>query len=166
MGAANCRLTNTGEYVVRHNPDAYFTQDAAGCATDDVDLDAKLASKINGGNLRHFNLIVPNLLHDMHDGTIAAADTWLSQWLPDILNGPDYAAGNTAVVVTWDEPATSAPLTTPIETVVIAPSVPTGKDAGTAFDHCSMLKTIELELGKTQLGCAASASSWRTAFNL
>ena len=165
MGS-NCRKTNTGEYVVRHNPETYFTQAAADCATDNVDLDSKLATKIANGTLRKFNFIVPNLLDDMHDGTIAQADTWLSQWLPTILDGPDYNAGNTAVVVTWDEPATSAPLTTPIETVVIAPSVPLGKDASTAFNHCSMLKTIELELGKSQLGCAATASSWRAAFNL
>ena len=48
-------------------------------------------------------LITPNLIDDMHDGTVAEGDSWLARNLPTILNSADYQAGNVAVFITWDE---------------------------------------------------------------
>ena len=54
-----------------------------------------------------------------------------------------------------------------IATMVIAPSVKPGTVAAGAYNHYSMLRTIEDMLGLTgHLGAAATAPSMRAAFNL
>jgi len=48
--------------------------------------------------------ITPNLDEDAHDGTLAAADTWLSQHLPSILARPEFSPGGDGLLfVVWDE---------------------------------------------------------------
>jgi hypothetical protein len=67
-----------------------------------------------------FSLITPNLCDDGHDATCAGtntdggttgglvgADAWLSQWMPLIFNSPAYKSGDTLVVLTFDEGATT-----------------------------------------------------------
>lgn len=44
-------------------------------------------------------MLIPNLDHDAHDGTLAEADSWL----PGVLAGPDFTAARLAVAVTADE---------------------------------------------------------------
>jgi hypothetical protein len=57
---------------VRHNPQAYYVNLGGDCAryniplTDPPDLSAR------------FTLVTPNLIHDMHDGTVGDGDAWLS----------------------------------------------------------------------------------------
>ena len=62
--------------------------------------------------LANYTFIVPNICDDMHwasscTGSSASAvpngDTWLSQFLPKIFASADYQAGNTLVLVTFDE---------------------------------------------------------------
>jgi hypothetical protein len=63
-----------------------------------------------------FSFISPNLCNDGHDSTCAgsnteggktggltAANSWLSHWLPMILNSPAYLSGHMLVVITADE---------------------------------------------------------------
>ena len=74
----------------------------SGCATNDVPF-THLATDLSSGTLPAFSFITPNLLDDMHNGTVAQGDTWLSNNLPVILNSPEYTSGTTAVFITWDE---------------------------------------------------------------
>jgi Phosphoesterase family len=55
-----------------------------------------LATDLAGGTLPAFSFITPNLIDDMHDGTIADGDTWLAHHLPAILGSPQYRAGTTS----------------------------------------------------------------------
>jgi hypothetical protein len=90
-----------GEYAVRHNPPPYYTT-LSGCSADDVPY-TQLATDLTDSALPAFSFITPNLIDDMHDGTIADGDTWLSGNLPTILNSAEYTSGTTAVFITWDE---------------------------------------------------------------
>ena len=72
---SNCDKSNSGQYAVRHNPPAYFPS-LSGCATRDVPY-SQLATDLARNALPAFSFITPNLIHDMHDGTIAQGDAWL-----------------------------------------------------------------------------------------
>ena len=98
---SSCQKTNSGEYAVRHNPPPYFTK-LRGCATFDVPY-TRLASDLSAGKLPAFSFVTPNLIDDMHDGTVADGDNWLAANLPTILTSREYTSGSTAVFITWDE---------------------------------------------------------------
>jgi Phosphoesterase family len=77
---SNCDKSNSGEYAVRHNPAVYYTK-LSGCASRDVPY-TQLATDLAGNSLPAFSFITPNLIDDMHDGTIAQGNAWLSSHLP------------------------------------------------------------------------------------
>jgi phosphatidylinositol-3-phosphatase len=171
---SNCAKKNSGEYAVRHNPPPYFTS-LSGCSTDDVPY-TQLATDLANNTLPAFSFVTPNLIDDMHDGTIADGDTWLSQNLPTILNSSEYTSGNTAVFITFDEGSggstgencatNTSDNSCHIPAIVVSPSTPAGATSGTLFNHYSLLATAEQLLGLPYLGQAASATTLTSAFNL
>jgi phospholipase C len=171
---ANCNPANSGEYAVRHNPPPYYTT-LTGCSSFDVPY-TELAGDLANGTLPAFSFITPNLIDDMHDGTIADGDTWLASNLPTILSSPEYQSGTTAIFITWDEGSggrsgeACATNTTDsscqVATIVISPSTPAGATSGVLFSHYSLLGTTEQLLGLSALGQAATSPTMTTAFNL
>jgi hypothetical protein len=171
---ANCYQSDSGEYAIRHDPPPYYTT-LGGCATLDVPY-SELAADLANNALPAFSFITPNLIDDMHDGTIADGDSWLASNLPTILNSPEYQAGNTAVFITWDEGTggktgenCTANTTDPsclVATIVISPSTPAGATSATLFNHYSLLGTAEQLLGLPALGQATSYPTMTAAFNL
>jgi phosphatidylinositol-3-phosphatase len=158
---------------LRHNPPPYFTT-LRGCATFDVPY-TKLAGDLSAGKLPAFSFITPNLIDDMHDGTIADGDKWLAANLPTILKSPEYTSGSTAVFITWDEGegGTATKCATNktdvgchVATLVISPSTKPGTRSATLFNHYSLLGTAEQLLGLPALGKAASFPTMTSAFNL
>lgn len=172
---SNCYKSNSGEYAVRHNPAVYY-RSLSGCASRDVPY-SRLAIDLAGNALPAFSLVTPNLIDDMHDGTIAQGDAWLAGHLPAILNSKEYRAGTTAVFITWDEGSGGYPIedcddtsstdrSCRVPTIVISPSTPVGAKSGTFFNHYSLLATTEQLLGLPKLRSAASATTMTAAFRL
>lgn len=171
---SNCYKSNSGEYAVRHNPPPYFTT-LAGCATRDVPY-TQLATDLADNALPAFSFITPNLIDDMHDGTIADGNNWLSSNLPKILSSRPYESGTTAVFITWDEGAGGYPIedcddnttdtSCQVPTIVISPSTPAGTVSSTLFNHYSLLGTTEQLLRLPKLDQAASAPTMTAAFHL
>jgi len=171
---SNCAGSNSGEYAVRHNPPPYFTS-LSGCGTFDVPY-PQLATDLASNTLPAFSFVTPNLIDDMHDGTINQGDTWLSGNLPTILNSSAYTSGSTAVFITWDEGtggstgencvANTTDASCKVATIVISPSTAAGSQSATLFSHYSLLGTTEQLLGLPLLGQAASATTMTSAFNL
>ncbi len=159
---ANCTRTDAGDYAVRHNPQAYYVNLGSNCdrfnvpLADPPDLSAR------------FTFVTPNLIHDMHNGTVADGDTWLSTFMPKVLSSEAYARGRAAVFLTWDEDDSILGLgDNHIPTLVIAPSVPAGTRVTVRLDHYAMLRATQEMLGLTPLlGAAATAADMRTPFNL
>ncbi len=156
---ANCQKTDSGEYAVRHNPQAYYTNLAADCAaynvplTDPPELQAR------------FTFVTPNLIHDMHDGTVADGDTWLSTFIPNVLASAEYTTGRAAVFITWDEDDDLSG--NHIPTLVIAPSVAPGTKVASRLDHYAMLRATQEMLNLAPLlGNAVTAADLRAAFNV
>jgi hypothetical protein len=154
---SNCFLGDSGNYVVHHNPAAYYTNVRTACGSQDIPLGS--TPDISA----QFTFVTPNLCNDMHNCSIQTGDTWLSTFLPKILNSATYAAGQTAVFVTWDEDEDG---TWKVPTLVIAPTVPVNARPNTIWNHYSLLRTTEEMLGVPCLAGACNVASMRSAFHM
>jgi hypothetical protein len=171
-----CDHSNSGNYVVRHNPAVYYTT-LHGCSSDDVSY-SHLATDLAHNQLPAFSFITPNLIDDSHNGTVADADKWLSHNLPAILNSSEYKNGSTVIFITWDEgegghyavgegcATNTSDISCHIAAVVLSPSTKAGTRSGTLFNHYSLLGTAEQLLRLSKLGLAASATTMTKPFNL
>jgi acid phosphatase len=99
---SRCQQTDGGRYAVRHNPWAYFRSERRLCRRHDVPL-RHLAGDVTAGDLPRVGLVVPDVCNDAHDCSLAQADRWLKRRVGAVLDGPDFASGHLAVVVTADE---------------------------------------------------------------
>jgi len=163
----NCDLSSSGNYAVKHNPEAYYTSIRTACNADNVPMgttsSGAFLTALNAGSLPKFSFVTPNLCNDMHDCSVQTGDAWLQSWVPKITASQSYQAGNTVLFVTWDEDSGR----NQVATIVVSPYTTRGTQSGTAFTHYSLLRTTEELLGiTTYLGNAASAASMRPAFGL
>ena len=179
---AACSRQDSTPYVARHNPATYFPAIATACARWDLPMGTpskgRLASMVAGGRLPSFLLVVPDQCHNTHDCPIGTGDAWLSTVVPLLTGGPDYRAGRTAVVITWDEGAgghdgencrTDRSRSCHIVTVVVSPSTKPGTRSAARYDPYAVLKTTERLLGiRVLLGHAADPGtrSMRSALGL
>jgi hypothetical protein len=172
---SNCYKSDSGEYKVSHNPAVYYTS-LSGCASKDVPY-THLATDLADNALPAFSFITPNLIDDMHDGTIAQGNAWLASHLPTILNSKEYLSGTTAVFITWDEGSGGYPIedcdntgvtdtSCIVPTIVISPSTRVGTRSRSFFDHYSLLGTTEQLLRLPKLASASSAPTMTAAFHL
>jgi phosphatidylinositol-3-phosphatase len=149
---SNCFLSNSGEYAVRHNPFVYYRDiqtNPTECNKDVpyTQLPTDLASTETTPN---YAWITPNLIDDMHDGTIAQGDAWLSQNVPTILNSPAFTTQNSALQIIWDEDNGSE--NDQIPDIVITSGMVNGTankpyNSFQQYNHFSNLKTIESAWG-------------------
>jgi hypothetical protein len=201
-------------FAIRHVPTPFYSDLSTTCSSNDVPLGAaSLATGNNfynalygganpGANQPAFSLVIPNLCDDLHgySGSLApsctnsstptkAQDTnkWLATWVPAIINSPNYQAGNTLVLITFDEgnvasgtngatcwSSTSQTTTTGcwVSTAVISPY--TGQiNSAALMNHYDMLTSVEhlLHVDPTQLAWNTSTghadgTSLITAFKL
>jgi phosphatidylinositol-3-phosphatase len=122
---------SSGSYARKHNPWVDFT---------DVPASVNLpftAFPTDYSSLPTVSFVIPNLEHDMHDGSIEQADRWLSAHLGG------YAAWAPAhrslLVVTLDEDDYSAG--NQIATVITGALVRTGRYSE-RIDHYRVLRTL------------------------
>jgi hypothetical protein len=167
-----CDPSTNGEYATKHNPGPYYTS-LTSCAADDLPIaalacdpsttstactpapDNAFTKDLANDTLAQFTFITPNLLNEMHDGTITQADNWLYTYLPLVFQSKAYLRGDVAVMVLWDEQDTST-FGGPTPNVFISPYITAGKVTSTLMNHFSMLRAWENALGiTTYLGCAS-----------
>ena len=142
----------SGAYVRKHNPAISYTSisgNAARCAniTNLAGFDPAAAD---------FEFITPNMVDDMHDGSVADGDNFLKAFLPQITGSPAFT--NSVVFVTFDEGTTSASGGGKISTIVISPLGRPGFSSAAPYTHYSLLRTIEDAWGLPCLGEACSAT--------
>jgi len=170
---SNCDKSDSGSYAVRHNPPPYYTT-LSGCSTNDVPY-TQLSTDLANNTLPAFSFITPNVISDMHDGTVAQGDSWLSTNLAAIFNSTAYQSGTTAVFLTWDEgeggssndcATNTTDIGCHVVTIVASPSTVAGTTSATLFNHYSLLGTAEQLLGLPALGNASSFPTMTSTFNL
>ncbi len=95
-----------------------------------------------------FEMIVPNLTNDMHDGTIAQGDAFLRSFVPTITESAAFA--DSLLIITWDEGTSNQGGGGRVATILVSGAVPAGYRSAVRHDHYSLLRTIEDAWG---LGC-------------
>ena len=147
---SHCAKGDSGEYAVRHNPETYYTNLGQECSRYDVPFGAKpdLSAR--------FTFVTPNLINDMHDGSIGDGDRFLRSYVPALMATPQYRSRNTVIFITWDENEGGGGNQVPC--IVISPFTHGVRD-GTRYTHYSLLRTTEALLGLPPLANARSAAS-------
>jgi phosphatidylinositol-3-phosphatase len=142
----------TGTYARKHEPSISFT-----------DISTVPSHCANITNFAHFDpaaadfeFIAPNLCNDMHDCSVATGDAFLRNFVPTILNSPAWQQGG-VLFITWDE-GEGALSNNHVPTLIISKAVPSGFQSDAAYDHYSLLRTIEdaWELGCLNKTCSAN----------
>jgi hypothetical protein len=152
--------SGSGAYAKKHNPFLYFSDVLNnGCAAHDVPYPGAsgLISQLDGAGAPDYVFITPNLLDDMHDGSVAQGDAWLATNLAPVLASSWFRNFTSTVIVTMDEGDSGG--TNQIPTVVIS-SHAQGKGAiTTSINHYSVLRAVEGVYGLGYLGSAGSAAN-------
>jgi phosphatidylinositol-3-phosphatase len=163
----NCHLANTpasaatGPYAVRHNPWAYFPRSRDDCRAHDQDL-SSFAGDAARNALPDVGFLIPDLDHDAHDGTLAAADAWLEKQLSPVLASTDFTDGRLVVVVTADEDDKHSGNT--VLTSVLTPRIH-HEVVHTPLTHYSLTRFIAAVLGVRPLRNGATAPDLEKAFH-
>jgi hypothetical protein len=157
MGAP-CGLRSSYPYEPKHNPFVYFDdingwdgkafQPSARCNAHVVDY-SELDRDLAAGTVPRYVFITPNMINDMHDGSVAQGDAWLAREVPKILASDAFNHGG-VLFLTADE-GTSQSDDPPM--IVISPNAKRGMVSQTAYNASSYLKTVQKVLGLQLLPC-------------
>jgi acid phosphatase len=156
------RSVGTPVYAVRHNPWTYFTSGRSNCLTHDRDL-TTFAGDASRNALPDVGFLIPNLVHDAHDASLASADTWLEQQLTPVLKSTDFTSGKLVVVVTADEDDKHSGNV--VLTSVLTPRLH-HRMVTSPLTHYSLTRFIAQVLGVKPLQNGATAPDLKTAFGL
>jgi len=163
-------------YADKHNPFVNFsgTQGDVANMVPDTQLFADLADHA----LPNYGMVVPDQCHDMHGtGTcgnanqlISMGDTYVGNVVDAIMGSAAWQRGQNAIVITWDEddfsdqgqPGTGCCGADPggghVATIVITNQSGHHVTDGTAYNHYSLLKTMEAAFGLPPLAHAGDAA--------
>ena len=176
--------TATDEYATRHNPFVYFhgiIDDTTLCNTHVVGLDALGQDLSTPSSVANYSFITPDLCSDGHDapckngqpGGLTSADQFLQTWVPKITTSPAYRADGLLMII-FDEASTSdassccgaipgpdSPMpgiTGPgggqTGAVLLSPCIAPGTVTNVAYNHYSMLGSVEDLFGVPHIGYA------------
>jgi hypothetical protein len=146
-----CPIVSKAPYAAKHNPFVFFqdvsgnppSEDNAYCQKHTRPYSA-FAADLAANTMANYIFITPNLCHDMHgdpkcpeDHHVSAGDKWLSSELPRII---DWVTKNSGVIfIVWDEGKWTATL----PFLAIGPGVKANYASKVAYDHGSLVKSIE-----------------------
>lgn len=144
LPAAGSQVEISGSYFRKHNPAPNWQVDpplTPGPNQFGPEINQPFtAFPSDFTQLPTVSLVVPNQLHDMHDGTIAQADQWLVDNIQAYANW--CQANNSLLIITWDEDSFLSRLQIP--TIFHGPMVRTGpvESAATLHDLLNMVCTL------------------------
>ncbi|WP_182558230.1 alkaline phosphatase family protein [Microlunatus kandeliicorticis] len=147
LPAAGSTVCASGKYARKHAP-----------WTDWPSLPAATQQPMSAfptdfSTLPAVSFVIPNLDHDMHDGTVAQADGWLHDHLDGYVQWA--RTHNSVLLFTFDEDDSHNGNRIPTF-LVGQPVVPGSYDE--YVDHYAVLRTLEDAYGLPPLGAAASAT--------
>ena len=173
-------------YADRHDPFDYYpdiVDNNDRCAAHVVPY-TQLSTDIAGDAVPAFSFITPDTCHDGHDspcaggepGGLVSADAWLRQNLPPLLSW--LTANDGLLVITIDEGATSdvggcctggpggqRGFGGRVGLLALGAGIAAGTTTHTAYDHASLLRTVEDSFGITEhLNNAGSATPMADLF--
>jgi len=158
---------NKRPYVKKHFPMAYFAnvRDDEKQRMNLVPVEQFVQDVKSSEGLPEFSMVIPDLDHDAHDGSLQEADNWLKKNIGPLLEDPNFQKDG-ILFVTFDEAAKSDSNHGGghIVTVVIGPLVKENFADNTFYQHESLLATIEDVLGLPRLKLVEKVPSFTNAF--
>jgi hypothetical protein len=157
----------SGQYAKKHNPFIYFDAVANNPALCSHTVPAtSLAGDIAARRLPAFTWLTPNLCNDTHDCSVQTGDAYLAGLVPGLLQalGP-----HGALFLVWDESQDSdtsgccggKAAGGHVPAIVAGGGARTAATSSMAYDHYSVLRTIEDNWGLTELGNASCSCTPR-----
>jgi hypothetical protein len=164
-------------YATRHNPFVYYHSllDLGDCDANDGSLAQLEGDLRTAKSTPNFSFIAPNLCDDGTEspcvdgrpGGLAAADAFLSTWVPKILASPAYKADGLLIVAFAGDVAPPAdpanpPADAPIRNgaLLVSRFAQAGSTAASAYDPYGLLRSLEDVFGLRALARAAQAHSF------
>jgi hypothetical protein len=144
VGSPTC---GAGGYVRRHAPWINFTNVPAATHLPWTSFPADYNS------LPTISFVIPNVDHDMHDGSIQQGDTWLQQNLDGYTQWAQ--THNSLLIVTWDEDDFTN--VNQIATIFVGPMTVAGQYSET-INHYNVLRTLEDMYGLPYAGQSANVA--------
>jgi hypothetical protein len=143
VGYTGC---SAGQYARKHNPWVDFSNLPPS-------VNRPMSSfPSDPAQLPTVSFVVPNLDHDLHDGTLAQADQWLRDHLGAYASwAPNH---NSLLVITNDEDDFTD--VNRIATIIVGAHVVVGSYSR-RIDHYALLRTIEDAYGLPRVGASAGA---------
>jgi phosphatidylinositol-3-phosphatase len=133
-------------YRRRHNPWSNFANIPATCNLPFTDF----PSPDRFDSLPTISFVIPDLVHDMHSGTIAGGDEWLKNHLDAYIRWSE--THNSLFILTFDE--SDAPESNQILTLFVGPMVKPGYYPQ-PVNHLHVLRTLEDLYGLPYAGDSA-----------
>ncbi len=151
-----CDHGNAGNYVVKHDPFVQSTR-ITGCASHVIPYPGRqgLLAALDGPLAPDFVWITPNLIDDMHDGSVQQGDAWLAANVEPVLASQWFLNSPSTVIITMDEGDSGS--TNQVPTVVISVQAMGIGGIDTPISHYAVLRAIESVYGLEYLGNAVSA---------
>ena len=153
LPAVGSTVCTSGLYARKHVPWADFSNVPG---SSSVPFSAFPAPS-NYASLPTLSFVIPNIIDDMHQGTVNGGvflgDTWLQQHLSSYAEWAK--ANNSLLIVTWDE-SDSYFFPNRILTIFYGANVKTGT-YNEKIDHYNLLSTLEQMYGLPKIGQAANA---------
>ena len=147
-------------YVKRHNPIAYFSDVANSSEKYNLVPFTQFSKDLTNGNLPNFSFIVPNLLHDAHDGPLGTADLWLKTNIAPLIASTTFQKGGILIIV-FDESVDTDKQHGGghVVSIVVGPKVKPGYRSTVLYQHHNSLKTLMKALGLSSYPGAASTAA-------
>ena len=169
---------NSGNYYVRHNPIAYFTD--VNCGTSPCRLQAQqmvpfthFAPDLANNTLPQYSFIVPNGCDDAHNCSLSTADNWLKNNLDPLITSALFQKDGLLIIV-FDENSstgTSCPTSSTncggqVACVIVSPLIKSaGYKSSLSYNHESALRLMAQGLGLTTFpGRSSSANNMSDFF--
>ncbi|MGN6336419.1 alkaline phosphatase family protein [Mycobacterium sp.] len=148
LPAAGSPVCSAGKYARKHVPWANFTNIPAANS-----LPFSAFPMGNYASLPTVSFVIPDNDDNMHDGSIAQADSWLSSQLSGYANWA--VTNNSLLIVTFDEDDNGS--RNQIPTVFYGAHIRPGSYSE-QINHYNVLSTVEQMYGLPKTGYAASAA--------
>lgn len=146
-------------YFKHHDPFVYFSEVIGTSQAGNVVPFSQFSSDLANSQLPDFSFIIPNVLDDAHDGTLTAADQWLSTNIDPLIKSSAFQSGAVLIIVFDESEDTDlAHGGGQVPFVIVGPQIKSGYRSSNFYQHQSTLRLVLSTLGVESFpGAAASA---------
>jgi phospholipase C len=141
-------------YVKKHVPVSYFdvVRNNDSQRMNLVPAEQFAADLQSPQGLPDFSMVIPDLNHDAHDGSLQEADDWLRKKIAPLLENQKFRKEG-ILIITFDESFKDDPAHGGghVATIVIGPGVKEHYTDNTFYQHESLFATLEDALGLPRL---------------